>query len=55
MGKGKGGLDKKVAIIRCGGIFLTIVCEKHLYYLASQLVKRVSQKVPFKHKIVFNE
>lgn len=55
MGKGKGAPDKKVAIIRSGGIFLNIVCENDLYYLGSQLVRRVSQKVPFKHKIIFSE
>lgn len=55
MGKGKGTPDKKVAIIKGGGILLTIACEDDLYYLGLQLIKRISQKVPFKHKIIFSE
>lgn len=55
MGKGKGAPDKKVAIIKGGSIFLSIACKDDLYYLGLQLIKRISQKVPFKHKIIFSE
>lgn len=52
MGKGKGAPNSKVAIIRKGAIFLSLNCERDFYYLGWQLVKKMSQKIPLKHKIV---
>lgn len=55
MGKGKGSEKKKVALIRPGELLLTVRYRKILpYLLIAKLVKRLSNYVPFKHKVLYN-
>jgi len=58
MGKGKGGPDSKVAIIKKGQIFIELrMFHKYLqrnHFLAISLLEKLGHKLPFKSKIALN-
>lgn len=55
MGKGKGAPAKRVAILKSGAIFLVLRNRGGVsFYLIEQLLKMLSKKIPFKHKIIKN-
>lgn len=54
MGKGKGMLAEKVAVVKSGTVLLTLENKGVSYFLVKLLIKYLSWKVPLRHLIELN-
>ncbi len=54
MGKGKGGINKKVAVIKAGAVLLKLENLGISNFLVKKLMNLISSKVPLRHSVLLN-